>query len=161
MNPTRFPAVLFFIRTAKNGSVAPPVPRFPSDLGLHPSGEPRPSLALRGALGDSGREKSGDEPALSAREHANPTIWSQIPLPLPSLLYRRRHHPSPIRLPVACTPPSLLPPAYIMPSGVPSAYIPSSGNSFHRASSTRPVGVRPFAWADMDSDNEHYKKCVD
>jgi hypothetical protein len=37
---------------------------------------------------------------------------------------------------------------------VPSTYIPPSGNSSHRASSTRPAGVRPFAWADMDSDDE-------
>jgi hypothetical protein len=37
---------------------------------------------------------------------------------------------------------------------VSSAYIPPSGNSSGRASSTRPAGVRPFAWADMDSDDE-------
>jgi hypothetical protein len=37
---------------------------------------------------------------------------------------------------------------------VPSAYIPPSGNSSRRASSTRPAGVRPFAWADMDSDDK-------
>jgi hypothetical protein len=60
------------------------VSRFCSDLGFYPSGEPMPSLAPRGALGDSGREKSGDGPALSAREHANPTFSSQTPLPLPS-----------------------------------------------------------------------------
>jgi hypothetical protein len=57
MSPTRPPAPLFFIRTAKNGPVAPPVPRFRPNLGLHPSGEPRPSPAFRGALGDSGRNK--------------------------------------------------------------------------------------------------------
>jgi hypothetical protein len=101
MVSARSPAAVFFIRTAKNGPVAPPVPHFSPDLGLHPSGEPRSSLVSRGALGDSRREKSGDGPALSAREHANPTIWSQIPLSLPSLLCRRRHHPSPIRRPVA------------------------------------------------------------
>jgi hypothetical protein len=37
---------------------------------------------------------------------------------------------------------------------MPSAYIPPSGNSSRRASSTRPAGVRPFAWADVDSDDE-------
>jgi hypothetical protein len=41
----------FFIWTAENGSVAPPVLRFPPDLGLHPSDEPRPSPVHRGALG--------------------------------------------------------------------------------------------------------------
>jgi hypothetical protein len=96
MNPTRPPVALFFIRMAKNGPVAPPIPRFPPNLGLHPSGEPRPSSAPRGALEDTGREKRGDEPALSVREHANPTIWSQIPLSHPSLFCRHRHHPSPI-----------------------------------------------------------------
>jgi hypothetical protein len=101
MVPARPSAAVFFIRMVKNSSVALPVPRFSLDLGLHPSGEPRPSPVPRDALGDSGREKSGDGPALSAREHANPTIWSQIPLSLPSLLCRRRHHPSPIRRPVA------------------------------------------------------------
>jgi hypothetical protein len=89
MNPMRPPAAIFLIRTAKNDPFVSPVSRFPSDLGLHLSGEPRPSPPPRGALGDSGREKSGDGPALSVREHANPTIWSQIPLSLPSLLCRR------------------------------------------------------------------------
>jgi hypothetical protein len=48
----------------------------------------------------------------------------------------------------------LSPPAYIPLSGVPSGHIPPSGNSFRRASSTRPAGVRPFAWPKMDSDDE-------
>jgi hypothetical protein len=145
-SPRRGPRQLFFIWTALFGPATPPVPRFPPNLDLHPSGEPRPSPASRGVPGDSGREKSGDGPALSAREHANPTFSSQIPPPPPlSLLCRCRHHPSPIRRPVACTPPSLLPPAYIPPSIVPSAYIPPSGNSSRRASSTRPTGVCPFA----------------
>jgi hypothetical protein len=101
MNPARPPVAVFFIRMVKNDPVVPPVPRFPPDLGLPPSGEPRPSPVPQGVLGDSRREKSGDGPALSAREHANPTIWSQIPLSLPSLLCRRWHHPSPIRRSVA------------------------------------------------------------
>jgi hypothetical protein len=42
-SPTRLPVSFFFIRTAKNGPVVPPVPRFRPDLGLHPSGELRPS----------------------------------------------------------------------------------------------------------------------
>jgi hypothetical protein len=37
---------------------------------------------------------------------------------------------------------------------VPSAYILPSGNSSRRASSTGLEGVHPFAWADMDSDEE-------
>jgi hypothetical protein len=56
-SPARPPAPYFFIRTAKIGPVAPPVPRFRPDLGLHPSGESRPSPAFRGALGDSERKK--------------------------------------------------------------------------------------------------------
>jgi hypothetical protein len=85
MNSMRSPAAVFFIRTAENGSVAPPVPRFPSDLALHPSGEHRPSPVSRGALGDSGREKSGDGPALSAREHPEP-YYLVANLPLPPLV---------------------------------------------------------------------------
>jgi hypothetical protein len=57
MSPARPPAPCFFIQTAKIGPVAPPVLRNHPDLGLHPSGEPRPSPAFRGALGDSGRTK--------------------------------------------------------------------------------------------------------
>jgi hypothetical protein len=57
MSPTRPSAFFFSIRTAKNGPVAPLDPRFLPDLGLHPSGEPRPSPAFRDALGDSGRNK--------------------------------------------------------------------------------------------------------
>jgi hypothetical protein len=37
---------------------------------------------------------------------------------------------------------------------MPFGYIPLSGNSSHRASSTRLAGVRSFAWPDMDSDDE-------
>jgi hypothetical protein len=37
---------------------------------------------------------------------------------------------------------------------MPSGYIPPSGISSRRASSTRPAGVRLFAWPDMDSDEE-------
>jgi hypothetical protein len=36
----------------------------------------------------------------------------------------------------------------------PSGYIPPSGNSSRCASLTRPAGARPFAWPDMDSDDE-------
>jgi hypothetical protein len=46
------------------------------------------------------------------------------------------------------------PPAYILSSGMPSGYILSSGNSSRRASSTHPAGVHPFAWLDMDSNDE-------
>jgi hypothetical protein len=85
MNPTRPPVAIFFIRMAENGPVAPPVPRLPPDLGLHPSGEPRPSPVPRGALGDCRREKSGDGPALSAREHPKPYYLVANP-PLPPLV---------------------------------------------------------------------------
>jgi hypothetical protein len=71
-------SVIFFFRTAKNGSVASLISRFRLDLGLHPSDELRSSPAFRGALGDSGRKKctrNGEEtfrascgPDLSARE---------------------------------------------------------------------------------------------
>jgi hypothetical protein len=54
MVSVRPPAAVFFIRTAKIGPVAPMVPCFPPDLGLHPSGEPRPSPVPRGTLRDSG-----------------------------------------------------------------------------------------------------------
>jgi hypothetical protein len=81
--PNEAPDSPFFIWTALFGPAVPPVPRFPCHLGLQPSGEPRQSPAPRGALGDSGQEKNGDGPALSAREHANPTFLSQIPPPPP------------------------------------------------------------------------------
>jgi hypothetical protein len=57
MSPARPPVPCFFIRTAKIGPVAPPIPQFCPDLGLHPSGEPRPSRAFWGVLGDSGQKK--------------------------------------------------------------------------------------------------------
>jgi hypothetical protein len=126
-------------------------------LGLHPSGEPRPSPVPQGALGDSGREKSGDGPALSAREHANPTIWSQIPLSSPrcSVAAGTTPHQSVGRLPELRRPSSHQPQlAYILPYGMPSGYIPLSGNSSRRASSTHPACVRPFAWSNMDSNDE-------
>jgi hypothetical protein len=55
--PGEVPDILFFIRTVKNGPVAPLVSRFRPDLGLHPSGDPRPSPVFRDTLGDSGRKK--------------------------------------------------------------------------------------------------------
>jgi hypothetical protein len=78
-SPARPSAACFFIRTMKIGSVATPVPRFRLDLGLHPSGEPRPFPAFQDTLGDdSGRKKcarNGEEtfhascdPDLLARE---------------------------------------------------------------------------------------------
>jgi hypothetical protein len=44
---------------------------------------------------------------------------------------------------------------------VPSGYIPPSGNSSRRASSTHPAGVRPFAWPDIDSDDEEEQMFVE
>jgi hypothetical protein len=116
---------------------------------IHPESPGHPPWCARGLRT---REKRGWARSVSERTR-EPHFLVANPPPL-SLLCRRRHHPSPIRRPVACTPPSLLPPAYIPPSVVPSAYILSSGNSSRRASSTHPVCVRPFAWADMNSDDE-------
>jgi hypothetical protein len=70
VSPTR-PRQPFFIRMALFGSAAPPVSRFRPDLGFHHSGEPRPSPAFRGALGDSGHETSSG-PAVSATERVVP-----------------------------------------------------------------------------------------
>jgi hypothetical protein len=64
------PGCFFIIRTVKNGLVAPPVPRFRPNLGLHPSDESRPSPAPWGALGDSGRNKyagNGEESSRASR----------------------------------------------------------------------------------------------
>jgi hypothetical protein len=74
MNLTRPPAALFFIRTVKNGSVVLSVPRFRLDLGLHPSGEPRPSLAPRGTLVDSGRNKCAGNAKESSRASDGPDL---------------------------------------------------------------------------------------
>jgi hypothetical protein len=54
VSPQSPPRPRFFIRTAKNGPVRSPVPRFDPDLSLFSSGLPMPSPAPRGALGDSG-----------------------------------------------------------------------------------------------------------
>jgi hypothetical protein len=51
--------------------------------------------------GTTDERKAGTGPLYQRENTPNPTIWSQIPLSLPSLLCRRRHHPSPIRRPVA------------------------------------------------------------
>jgi hypothetical protein len=56
--PDEAPGHLYVIWMDENSPVAPPDPRFRPDLGFHPCGEPRPSLAPRGALGDSGRNES-------------------------------------------------------------------------------------------------------
>jgi hypothetical protein len=74
MSLTRPLVAFFFIRTAKNGSVVPPIPRFRSDLCLHPSGEPRPSLAPRGALGDSRRNKCAGNAEESSRASGDPDL---------------------------------------------------------------------------------------
>jgi hypothetical protein len=79
MDPARpLTSFFFFIRMAKKGPVVSPVPLCRPDLGLHPSGELRPSPVPRGVLGDSGRNKcvlnseessrASGGPDLSARE---------------------------------------------------------------------------------------------
>jgi hypothetical protein len=72
--PARPAAPSFFIRTAKNGLVVPPVPRFCPDLGLHPSGEPRLSPAFRGALGDSGQKKCARNSEETSRASCGPKL---------------------------------------------------------------------------------------
>jgi hypothetical protein len=75
MNPIRSSAALFFfIRTAKNGPVMSPVPRFHPDLGFHPSGEPRPSPAPQGALGESGGNKYAGNAEESSRASGGPDL---------------------------------------------------------------------------------------
>jgi hypothetical protein len=82
MNPARPPAAVFFIRTAKNGSVTPPVPCFPSDLGLRPSGEPRPSPVPQGALGGlQTREKRGRARSVGERIRKPYYLVANPPLP--------------------------------------------------------------------------------
>jgi hypothetical protein len=79
MNPTRSPVAFFFIRTVKNGSVTLPVPRFRPDLGLHLSGELRPSSAPRGALGDSGRNKCAGNAEESSCASGGPDLSARKP----------------------------------------------------------------------------------
>jgi hypothetical protein len=96
----------------KFGPVAFPVARFHPDLALHPSGKSTPSPVPRGATGESGRVKSGEEPDLSATGHTNPTTTS-LKIPHPSYLFRCRYHPVGL-LPRFCRP--SFPPTYIPPS---------------------------------------------
>jgi hypothetical protein len=68
------PQSFFFIRTAKNGLVAPPVPRFRLDLGFRPSSEPMSSPAPRGALGGSRGNKSARNIKESSRAPGGPDL---------------------------------------------------------------------------------------
>jgi hypothetical protein len=92
--PDEVPGSHFFIRTAKNGPVAPSVPRFPLDLGLHISGEPMPSPSPPGrARGLRMREKRGRARSIGERTRepyylvANPPLPSLVALspPVPPL----------------------------------------------------------------------------
>jgi hypothetical protein len=67
--PDEAPDTSFF-----SSKVTPPVPRFCSDLGLHPSGEPRPSPAFQGTLGDSGRKKCARNSEDSSRLSCGPDL---------------------------------------------------------------------------------------
>jgi hypothetical protein len=48
------------------------------DLGLHPSGEPRPSPAFRGALGDSGRKKHARNGEENSRASCGPDLSVRV-----------------------------------------------------------------------------------
>jgi hypothetical protein len=74
VSPTRPSVALFFIRTTKNGPVAPPDPRFRPDLGFHPFGEPMSSQAPRGALGESGGNKSAENVEENSRVPCGPEL---------------------------------------------------------------------------------------
>jgi hypothetical protein len=82
MNPARPPAVVFFIRTVKNNLIVPLVPRFPSNLGLHPSGEVRPSPIPGAHSGTPDERKAGTDP-LHRRENTQ-TLLSGHKSPSPS-----------------------------------------------------------------------------
>ncbi|KAK1693188.1 hypothetical protein QYE76_009885 [Lolium multiflorum] len=164
--PTRPPSDVFPIRTAKLGPVAPPVPRFRPDLALHPSGEPTPSPAPRGPIGDSGRVKSEEGPDLSVTRCTNPTATSLKISPTPRISLAAGTTP-----PACCpdsAPPS--PPAYIPPSlddglsGCSSAAcFPTLAPRRSRLGlpRPRPSGVRPFASPAMDSDEEEEQMFVE
>jgi hypothetical protein len=79
--PDEAPDSPFFIQTVLFGLAAPPVPRFLLDLGLHPSGESRPSLAPWGALGDSRREKKGMGPLCRRENTRTPLSCRKSPSP--------------------------------------------------------------------------------
>jgi hypothetical protein len=108
----RFPrlglADVFFIRTAVFGPAAPSVPRFRPDFGFHSSGEPRPSPAFQGALGDSGRNVNARnvERARGVGERKG----SSSPLiSFPSKMHRIYPF-SPLKSPHSCSSSSSLPP---------------------------------------------------
>jgi hypothetical protein len=127
MNPMRPLAAFFFHPDGeKRFSRAP---GFSFSLGFGPSSIRR-AQAIPGppgrARGLRTREKRGRARSVGERTREPYYLVANPPLP-PLVALSCRHHPSPIRRPVACTPLSLLPPAYI----------PPSGNSSRRASSTR------------------------
>jgi hypothetical protein len=86
----------------------PPIPRFHPDLGFHPSGEPRPSLAFRGALGDSGQNqnaRNGEQArGVGERKGSSP----------PLILFPSKNAPHipifPAEIPHSCRSSSSLPP---------------------------------------------------
>jgi hypothetical protein len=105
VSPSRPPTAHFFIRTAVSSPAAPPVPRFHPDLGFHPSGEPRPSPAFQGVLGDSGRNKNARNVewacGVGKRKGSSPPLIS-----FPSKM--RRIYPfSPPKSPTVAAPPLL------------------------------------------------------
>jgi hypothetical protein len=105
---TRPPAAVFYIRTAVFGSAASLVPRFRLDLCFHPSGEPRPSPAFRGALGDSGGNENtrNDERARGVGERNG----SSPPLIFVSLQNAPHIPIFPTEIPHSCSSPSSRPP---------------------------------------------------
>ncbi|KAK1698375.1 hypothetical protein QYE76_015072 [Lolium multiflorum] len=119
-----------------------------------------PSPAPRGALGDSGRVKSGEGPDLSVTRRTNPTATSLKISPTPRISLAADTTP-PACCPDSAAPPS--PPAYIPPylddglSGCSSAGLFSG----LLAPRPRPSGVRPFASPAMDSDEEEEQMFVE
>jgi hypothetical protein len=123
---------------------------------IHPAspGHPRSPGARSGTLD----ERKAETGPLCRRENTQ-TLQSGRKSPSPSRCCSVAAGTTPRqsagRLPeLRCPSSHLPPPAYISPSGMPSGHIPLSGNSSRRASSTRPAGVWPFAWPEMDSDDE-------
>jgi hypothetical protein len=129
VSPTRPPTAVFYIRTTLFFPAAPPAPRLPpriwSFVCPESPGHPQPPGCARGLWT---REKWGRARSIGERTHEPHRFVVAHPPPLP-LLCRRRHHTSPIRLPVASTPSFLHPTAYILPLVLPSAYFSPSKSS--------------------------------
>jgi hypothetical protein len=88
------PDTLFFPDGVDRSSRAPD-PRFRPGLGLHPSGEPRPSSSFRGALGDSGRKKRARNGEENSRASFGPDLSARVGGRRPHRFVFRASSPSP------------------------------------------------------------------